>query len=640
MFLLASTLAAAAPPCRCVPPDPCWDRVPWSELNASVVGRLHRSRDELATCLTREGGSLSSSACAADLNSTDDEFWLTARPNGYLHTGLFNVWNISTDRSEYSVLARTEADFRATVAFASKHNLRLVVKGTGHDWYGRSTAAGSLLLWTHLRKEKTWHDSFVAEGCDPSTAHAAVTVESGVQFLDLYPDAHKQGKLVMGGGCDSVGVGGCWLAGCFGSFTKRFGSGAINILQANVVLADGTQVTASKCAHPGLFWSLRGGGGGVAGVVTEFVAKSHRYPGWTGAAHATVSAGTRAECTRALAAVLRASAHTASNGTAGEVCDNGGLKWACGESGGTAQIWCSAYEAEPEAMLSMLQPLADWAKAQGGTINATVNARVDWNATAYDPAAPAANLPPGLLERHPDREISTALLASMSKYFPVRLMEQPAGSAALAEALVAIQALLPSGPKGTLPWMGAKGQAGMSAELAAEFSRTSQNPVLADSTGLWLIMYNIPSLPQIPPSSALLKALWPRLQVYAITDPADPLWSTCERGAGGDEAQAAACNAQWNGRIPALQAQLAKVREALWAALPNFDAGGKPLSGSYWCETDYADPEWQSSHWGEAYPQLLRVKDKYDPAGLFVCHHCVGSERWTKESSLNCRVKA
>ena len=173
------------PECRCVPPDPCWSQVPWKELNTSVSGRLRKSVDELASCLPKHGGSLTSDECAASLESTDDEFWLSAKPNGFQHTGLFNEWNISSDISEYSVLAETEADFQATVKFAADHNLRLVVKGTGHDWYGRSTAAGSLLLWTHQRKEIAWHDSFVAEGCEASSALPAATVHSGVQFMDL-----------------------------------------------------------------------------------------------------------------------------------------------------------------------------------------------------------------------------------------------------------------------------------------------------------------------------------------------------------------------------------------------------------------------------------------------------------------------
>ena len=47
---------------------------------------------------------------------------------------------------------------------STAYHLRLVVKNTGHDWFGRSAAAGSLLLWTHRRKRIEWHDEFVAVG--------------------------------------------------------------------------------------------------------------------------------------------------------------------------------------------------------------------------------------------------------------------------------------------------------------------------------------------------------------------------------------------------------------------------------------------------------------------------------------------
>ena len=98
-----------------------------------------------------------------------------------------------------TVRALNERDFGHTVAFAHTHNLRLVVRGTGHDWYGRSAGAGSLLLWTHLRKNMTWHDAYVAEGCAADTALPAVTVQSGVQFYDLYPAAMRQNRFVIGG---------------------------------------------------------------------------------------------------------------------------------------------------------------------------------------------------------------------------------------------------------------------------------------------------------------------------------------------------------------------------------------------------------------------------------------------------------
>jgi hypothetical protein len=86
---------AAPPTCRCMPHDECWASVPFNELNASVHGRLQASRDELAACLATEGGDINSHECTVALNNTDDEFWLSAQPNGYQHTGLFNEWNVS-----------------------------------------------------------------------------------------------------------------------------------------------------------------------------------------------------------------------------------------------------------------------------------------------------------------------------------------------------------------------------------------------------------------------------------------------------------------------------------------------------------------------------------------------------------------
>lgn len=643
---LAHAQGEAEADCRCVPPMPCWSAVPWASLNSSVEGRLRRSEDELASCLSQYGGSLSSTECAQDLESTDDEFWLSSKPNGYQHTGLFNVWNTSRI-SEYSVLAETEEDFQATVKFAHDHNLRLVVKNTGHDWYGRSTAPGSLLLWTHLRKNITFHDNFVAEGCDASTAHDAVRVGSGVQFMDLYPAALQKGRIVMGGTCDSVGVAGCWTAGCYGPFTKRFGNGAINILEAKVVLADGSLVTTSKCSHPDLFMSIRGGAGGLAGVVTEFTARTHRAPEWTSSASFQGTAGNQEDCTTLFKEVLKMTAHTAMNYSAGELCDNGGLNWHCDEDGGSVSFGCSAYEGDPQAMKAQLQPLGDWAakqQASNSSIKGSVSGGVQWNNTHknFDPTNKQevrAALPPGMIELHPDREISTALLASMSKFFPARAcMAKDECAMTLAQSLVKIQGLTGqlNGTRPTDCFMGAKGQGGLSKELEAEFHTTGLNPVLLDATGTYLIMHNIPSLPQVPASPQLLKALWPRLQQYAVTEHGDPLAATCEAGAAGDQASSEQCLNEWHSRIPALQAKLEEIRKAMWTALPNTDAEGNPFSGSYWCETDYDDLDFRVSHWGSAYPKLLAVKDKYDPVSTKDTVHASNAAQYCFGHWLHC----
>ena len=56
-----------------------------------------------------------------------------------------------------------------------------------------------------------------------------------------------------------------------------------------------------------------------------------------------------------------------------------------------------------------------------------------------------------------------------------------------------------------------------------------------------------------------------------------------------------------------------------------------PGTGSYVSESDYFERDWQHSFWGSNYPRLLAAKRKYDPQGLFVVHHGVGSEDWSAD---------
>ena len=64
--------------------------------------------------------------------------------------------------------ARSESDVQAAVNFAKKHNLKLVVKNTGHDFLGRSTARGGFLIWTHHMKQTVYNSTFVPNGA-PAT---------------------------------------------------------------------------------------------------------------------------------------------------------------------------------------------------------------------------------------------------------------------------------------------------------------------------------------------------------------------------------------------------------------------------------------------------------------------------------------
>jgi FAD/FMN-containing dehydrogenase len=643
------------PRCRCLPHDACWQRIDWAALNASVHGRLEISVDEMQSCID----DLHSDACSQSLEGSDDEFWLASKPNGYQHTGQFGLWNLTTQLSAYVVRAETEEDFQAAVAFAAAHDLRLVIKGAGHDWYGRSAAAGALLLWTHERKSITWHDAFVPLGA-ASAGVPAVTVQSGVQFADLYPaaqarpypgDALLRRTIVMGGGCDSVGVGGCWLGGCYNVFTKKFGDGATNLLEARVVLANGTLITTSEHSHPDVFWTLRGGGGGNVAVVTEFTARTHPAPLYTMSSAFRGQARDLVGFKALLRRVLQLLAES-NHWPLDQQCTSGAPRW--NVTALTAELGCRHYEGDTNKTAALYQSALQWCQLpaqQDLGLTCTAHAFYTWNQSDYKahnkiwdnasfiPQQWIGNEP--WISFHADREISTSLVGSLSKYIPMRGCTDPEKAAQIVNGIVQIETILKNmsrvnggihvlnGPTGD------KSQSGMPPEIEARFNRTALNPVLLQAPAFWLIMINIPWLPQLEPTSRLMKSLWPRLRQYAVLSDRDPLWSRCEMGAGGDEVQARACMAGWRARVPQLRAQVAAIRDILWKIFPN-ELDGEPFSGSYWNEADYEDPHWQVSHWGVHYPRLLALKQNLDPQGLFYGHHAVGSELWSDGG--NCRI--
>jgi FAD binding domain len=60
--------------------------------------------------------------------------------------------------------ARSANDVQAAVKFAKQHNLKLVVKNTGRDFLGRSTAHGGFSIWTHRMKDQSYNPTFLPEG--------------------------------------------------------------------------------------------------------------------------------------------------------------------------------------------------------------------------------------------------------------------------------------------------------------------------------------------------------------------------------------------------------------------------------------------------------------------------------------------
>ncbi|KAH9484487.1 FAD-linked oxidoreductase [Psilocybe cubensis] len=170
---------------------------------------------------------------------------------------------------DYFIDVQNENDVVAALNFVSKNNIPLVIKNTGHDFKGRSSAPGSLALWMHNLKNMTHESNFVPEGCHTSSQEA-LTLAAGTQWQEVYEFANSLGLEVVGGAEQSVGAVGGWVqGGGHSSLTPMFGMGADRVLQYKAVTPDGILRTVNSCQNSDLFFALRGGGGGTFAVVLE-----------------------------------------------------------------------------------------------------------------------------------------------------------------------------------------------------------------------------------------------------------------------------------------------------------------------------------------------------------------------------------
>jgi hypothetical protein len=134
----------AAAMCRCTPDKPCWPAAAdWQRFGAGLHGKLEQPHSPLEPCRSDVAGE----ACAAAIKNAKNPFYLQDQAGGTQSTGWLGAWTAAT--SAFAVVAEDASDIAAAVDFARRHGLRLVIKGTGHDYLGRSNAPDSLLVWTH-----------------------------------------------------------------------------------------------------------------------------------------------------------------------------------------------------------------------------------------------------------------------------------------------------------------------------------------------------------------------------------------------------------------------------------------------------------------------------------------------------------
>ncbi len=151
------------------------------------------------------------------------------------------------------------ADVQAAVNFARENDLLLAVRGGGHNGAGLGSCDDGLVI-----------DLSPMKGIRIDQAAGTVRVEGGCTWGDVDHATSPFGLAVPTGFLSTTGVGGLTLGGGLGYLTRHYGLTIDNLLEVDMVLADGRLVTASPEEHEDLFWAVRGGGGNF-GVVTSFL---------------------------------------------------------------------------------------------------------------------------------------------------------------------------------------------------------------------------------------------------------------------------------------------------------------------------------------------------------------------------------
>jgi FAD/FMN-containing dehydrogenase len=154
-------------------------------------------------------------------------------------------------------------DVRSVVRYARKHGILLAVRGGGHNGAGFGTCDDGIVL-----------DLGGLDGVSVDPAARTATVGGGATLAQLDAATGEHGLATPSGIISTTGVGGITLGGGLGHMTRTFGLAIDNLLEAEVVLADGEVVRANASQNEDLFWALRGGGGNF-GVVTEFTFRVH-----------------------------------------------------------------------------------------------------------------------------------------------------------------------------------------------------------------------------------------------------------------------------------------------------------------------------------------------------------------------------
>ncbi|KAI1292421.1 FAD-binding domain-containing protein [Xylaria venustula] len=272
------------------PSDNLWPtQQDWSTLNASIDNVLLSTSPAASSCYP--GNPFSSTE---DCSEVIDNWGYSAFHGSLPESVNYPIWANNSclppnatgyDESagchiggypQYIANVTTAEQVAVALRWAAERNVRVVVKGTGHDLNGRSAGAFSLSIWTHNLNQRSLDDSWSVPGSNQTAS--VLIAGSGNTWGDALGFALENGRAVVSGQDKTVGLGGYIQGGGHGPLSSTYGLSADQLLQVTVVTSTGRVLVANDAQNQDLFWAVRGGGGGQYGVVVEYVMLTYPPP--------------------------------------------------------------------------------------------------------------------------------------------------------------------------------------------------------------------------------------------------------------------------------------------------------------------------------------------------------------------------
>lgn len=163
------------------------------------------------------------------------------------------------------VFARETQDVINAIRWARYRHIPIRMRSGRHNYEGISVVDAGIVI-----------DVSEMKGLEVDRKHGTATVQTGLRDFQLTEALNSLGLVVPPGLCATTGIAGFTLGGGQSSLSRPWGLAIDNLLEVEMVDANGCVIHASANHNADLFWALRGGGGGNFGVCTAFRFRTHQ----------------------------------------------------------------------------------------------------------------------------------------------------------------------------------------------------------------------------------------------------------------------------------------------------------------------------------------------------------------------------